>query len=208
MGYRVLWKDGGIMIASLYRLTRADIKALKITDAYSLHRAVYSLFPKTEEAGRDFLYADKGGDLWERKVLLISCRIPEKPVHGTVESKLIPEAFLSHDHYGFEIVVNPVKRDNATKKLVPIRDKEDLISWFLSKAPSFGFLVDPQSLQIQHVGVQRFQKDAGAVTHGSATFLGRLQVTDRAAFRKSFRQGIGRAKGFGFGLLQIIPLQK
>ena len=49
------------MIASALRLNRADCKALDIKDAYSLHRVVYSLFPKPDDQSRDFLYADKGG---------------------------------------------------------------------------------------------------------------------------------------------------
>ena len=48
---------------------------------------------------------------------------------------------------------------------------------------------------------------AKMVTHNSASFVGKLKVMDRAKFQESFRKGIGRAKGFGFGLFQIIPLQ-
>jgi CRISPR system Cascade subunit CasE len=38
--------------------------------------------------------------------------------------------------------------------------------------------------------------------------VGKLSVTDRELFKKGFQQGLGRAKSFGFGLLQIVPLQK
>ena len=66
------------MIASLYRLSRKDLSALKVTDEYSLHRIVYDLFPERESGdnGRDFLYADKGGDFRERIILVLSCRPP------------------------------------------------------------------------------------------------------------------------------------
>ncbi|NOU14960.1 MAG: hypothetical protein HOO92_13515, partial [Methylococcaceae bacterium] len=36
--------DSISMHASVLRLSRSDVKALKITDAYSLHRVVYDLF--------------------------------------------------------------------------------------------------------------------------------------------------------------------
>jgi CRISPR system Cascade subunit CasE len=36
------------MIASVLRLSRSDCKALRVTDPYSIHRVVYSLFPKKE----------------------------------------------------------------------------------------------------------------------------------------------------------------
>ena len=58
------------MIASYYTLTRSDVKALGIKDNYSLHKAVYSLFPKQEGKSRDFLFSDKGGDFNSRKILI------------------------------------------------------------------------------------------------------------------------------------------
>ncbi|MPN58153.1 hypothetical protein SDC9_205854 [bioreactor metagenome] len=38
------------------------------------------------------------------------------------------------------------------------------------------------------------------------TFTGVLEVVDRKSFIKSFCEGIGRGKAFGFGLLQLLPL--
>ncbi len=79
----------------------------------------------------------------------------------------------------------------------------------MQKAATWGFDVEPESLQISNIGVVIFNRDnAITQTHGSATFIGKLMVTDREAFMNSFKHGIGRAKGFGFGLLQIVPIQK
>jgi len=192
------------MIASMLRLSRSDCKALKITDTYSIHRVVYELFPGEL---RNFLFADKGGDFNARKILIISDRSPEIPKFGKIESKPIPEGFLEHDHYGFEVTLNPTKRDKQTGKTVAIRGRENLLQWFLGKSSSLGFEIKPESLEIRNAGVQTFNLgNDKVVTHNSATFVGKLQVTDRAKFQNSFRKGIGRAKGFGFGLFQIIPL--
>lgn len=196
------------MIASVYKLSRSDLKALKITDAYSLHRAVYSLFPKIEGENRDFLFADKGGDFLSRQILLLSHRAPVNPEFGTVESKTIPDAFLTHDYYGFEVTINPVKRESATGKTLAIKGRDNLLTWFAERAPSFGFTVEPESLTVQNIGVQQFEKNGATITHGIVTFIGKLTVTDRSKFIESFQKGIGRAKGFGFGLLQIVPLAK
>ena len=193
------------MIASVLRLSRSDCKALRITDAYSIHRVVYELFPGEY---RDFLFADKGGDFLARQILILSDRSPETLQFGEIESKLIPDSFLEHDHYGFEVMLNPTKRDNQTGKTVAIRGRENLLQWFLGKAPSLGFEIQAESLEIRHVGVQTFDLGNGKiVTHNSASFVGKLKVTDRVKFQQSFRKGIGRAKSFGFGLFQIIPLQ-
>jgi len=194
------------MIASVYRLNRADCKELGLKDAYGLHKAVYSLFPTIENQTRDFLFADKGGNWLERQILILSERKPLVPEYGMIDSKVIPDNFLNYERYGFEIILNPTKRDKTTGKIIPIRGQEDLLTWIIKKAPTLGFQIDERTLQVQDVGVKSFDKDGAVCTHGTATFIGQLNVTDRDMFIKSFKHGIGRAKAFGFGLLQIIPL--
>lgn len=199
------------MIASMLKLSRADCKALELKDAYSVHKIVYSLFPKQDNETRDFLFADKGGDWNCRQILILSKRNPEIPKFGEIVSKEIPESFLGWDYYGFEVIINPTQRNGPTQKTTPIRGIENLHKWFIQKAPALGFEVEPESLQICRIGVQNFDKikeeKIFTQTHGSATFIGKLRVIDRQAFIQSFKQGIGRAKGFGFGLLQIVPIQ-
>lgn len=202
-------EGGKTMIASALRLNRADYKALGIKDAYSLHKVIYSLFPEQANQRRDFIYADKGGGWDCRQILMLSERRPETPKFGKIESKEIPESFLRWDNYGFEVMVNPTQRNGPSKKTTPITGRENLHNWFMQKATAWGFDVEPDSLQISNIGVVRFTRgNAITQTHGSATFIGKLMVTDREAFMNSFKHGIGRAKGFGFGLLQIVPIQK
>lgn len=198
---------GGMnMIATMYSLGREDCKAMELKDTYSLHRAVYSLFPPEDGKTRNFLFADKGGDWNSRRILLLSDREPQKPEYGQINSKEVPDTFLSSDYYGFEVILNPTKRDIKTGKIVSIRGRDNLIQWFILKAPGYGFEVIQNSLQVNNVGVVTYKKDKEICTHNTATFIGKLKVIDRETFIKSFKQGIGRAKGFGFGLLQIIPI--
>lgn len=202
------------MIASVLRLNRADCKALKITDAYSLHRVVYDLFEDTRSEAQKkasvssgILYADKGGDWNCRQLLLLSDRAPGNPKHGQVESRTIGETFLTHDRYRFEVIINPTKRDNASRKLTPIKGRDNIAQWFIAKAPiSFGFIVNPKSLEVNDLSVKNFDKQDHNVTQGSATLIGELSVIDREKFKYSFQRGIGRGRAFGFGLLQIVPI--
>jgi CRISPR system Cascade subunit CasE len=202
------------VIASVLTLTRADCQALKVTDAYSIHRVVYSLFPAQEGQTRDFLFADKGGDFHGRKILMLSRRRPVPPPLGQIESKDIAPAFLDHVLYGFEVRLNPTKREKSSGKTIPIRGKEALLTWFCEKAPTnYGFevLADVQGtslVQVKGIGLQKYEKEGAEVIHSEATFIGKLQVIDRESFRKAFEEGMGRAKGFGFGLLQIVPLHQ
>ena len=195
-------------IATEYRLKRSDLKSLGIRDTYGLHKAIYSLFPQIDGQTRDFLFSDKGGGFDERVILILSERPPLNPQYGVIVSKEVPESFLMHDLYGFEVTLNPTKRDKTTGKTVAIRGKENLLAWFTAKAPELGFMVLPDSLQVQKIGVYTFDKDGAVCTHGTATFIGKMIISNRGDFIRSFRQGIGRAKAFGFGLLQIIPFKE
>lgn len=198
------------MIASMLKLSLIDCKKQDVKDMYSLHRIVYSLFPKMEGENRDFLFADKGMVNNRRCVLILSQRMPLKPEFGELETKEIPDTYLDYQRYGFEIIINPVIRNGQSRKAIPIRDRAKLREWFVKKAPTHGFEVEPATLEVRKTCVQQFgktrDKEIFEHTHGSATFVGKLFVKDRNRFKESFRRGIGRAKGFGFGLLQIVPI--
>lgn len=43
------------------------------------------------------------------------------------------------------------------------------------------------------------------LTFGAVRYEGRLRVTDTDQFRETLRQGVGRGKAFGFGLLSVMP---
>jgi len=53
---------------------------------------------------------------------------------------------------------------------------------------------------------KQFTKKDNKVIQGRALITGVLSVQDRSLFRKSFQQGIGRGRAFGFGMLQIAPI--
>lgn len=206
------------MIASVLHLDRKAVKALRITDVYSLHRIVYSLYEdirtsnqKQASATSGILYADQGGDFKSRKILMLSNRQPSTMVenqYGYVNSKPIPDDFLAHDEYRFQVIVNPTRRENASRKLVPLRGREAVGEWFLERSlASWGFETIPKHLQVEAIEVLRFRdKEQRPVTIAQAHIEGVLRVTDRSQFVASFEQGVGRARAYGCGLLQIVPV--
>ena len=203
------------MIAGVLNLTWRDMKSAGVTDAYSIHRVVYDLFADVRNADQKnasvpsgILFADKGGDGVSRQILFLSDRRPKEPRFGNVQVKEIPDQFLNHDVYRFETIVNPTKRDSKTGKLVPLRTREDIAAWFTQKSEkTWGFATDQSGLEVHSIKVVRFEKKGDKVTIGQARMTGTLRVKDRALFIKSFKQGIGRGRSFGCGLLQIVPVQ-
>lgn len=206
------------MIASVLHLDRPAMNALRITDAYSLHRVIYSLYedirdPESKQASESsgILYADQGGDYKGRKILMLANRQPMVMVdgqHGLVQSKAIPEDFLNHNQYHFKVIVNPTRRDSVSRKLAPVRGREAVAEWFAERATSsWGFSIASQHLQVDKIEIQQFKdKQQQQVTIAQAHVQGLLQVTDQAQFKHSFAQGIGRARAYGCGLLQIVPV--
>lgn len=203
--------------ASVLELSRKDVRALKIYDAYALHKVVYGLFSdvRTEaekasgSVGSGILYVDDKGDQYVRKVLMLSNRIPHQtPQFGKIQTRSIFPEFLSHKNYAFEVSINPVRRVKNTIK--PIKNRDEIIKWFLDKSSSaWGFLVNPERIQLNELYVQTFDKGGNqreTITHGVARLSGVLSVTDSDVFRKSFTSGIGRGRAFGLGLLKIIPV--
>jgi CRISPR system Cascade subunit CasE len=206
------------LIASMLSLDRQASKALRITDPYSLHRVVYSLYEdvrgadeKSASQTSGILYADQGGDFHSRRILLLADRMPSECIdgqYGQVHSKPVADSFLEHDRYRFKVIVNPTRRDSASRKLLPVRGREAIADWFCERAlQSWGFHVSHEHLQVDRVDVLRFKdKHQHPVTLAQAHVQGQLEVTDRERFRSSFALGIGRARTFGCGLLQIVPL--
>ena len=80
-------------------LTRLEFDAAfchknRITDAYSLHRVVYSMFPKENSPGR-ILYVDKGAVRAVREILVLSQIIPEIPEDISAAVRKISEKFFN-----------------------------------------------------------------------------------------------------------------
>lgn len=204
------------MFASLLTLSRTDMKFLKITDEYSIHRVIYNLFEdvRTEKEKKSsvpsgLLYADKGGDFNKKEILIISDRQPKNTDFGHLQTKRIEERFLHQSHYKFEVVMNPTKRDSKTGKLIAIRGRQAIADWFLNKAPvNWGFSVKPDSFVVEEMWVHEFQKSKSKVIQSGARLVGELLVENQSLFINSFKRGIGRGRAFGFGLLQITPLIK
>lgn len=208
------------LIASVLHLSRKDVQELKINDAYALHKAVYSLFTdirstaeKQASKASGFLYADQGGDYKSRKILLLSDREPHtqiKELYGEVQSKQIRPEFLQYNNYQFKVNVNPTRRNNASRKLIPVKGREAIAEWFAERAEqSWGFTIQKPQLQIENTDVLQFKdKNGRTITLAQALVQGVLEVTDRELFIESFSGGIGRGRAFGCGLLQIVPISE
>ena len=87
---------------------------------------------------------------------------------------------------------------------------EQQIEWLSVRSNRHGFELlagdaDMPLVQVSQRKLERFAHGNETVTISTARFDGLLRVTDAALFKKTLCQGIGRAKGFGCGLMTIAP---
>ncbi|OPZ30604.1 MAG: CRISPR system Cascade subunit CasE [Lentisphaerae bacterium ADurb.BinA184] len=184
---------------------------LGLHDVYDWHQLVWKAFPGRDGQPRDFLTRlDRRERERALRLLIVSPRAPVRPETwpgdaAAWQTREIPPAFFASPHYRFQLRANPTKRDNATRRRLPLRTDDQLRAWLLRKAEAAGFAVDADSLHMMQEGREWFAKSGHQGSHHAVEFEGRLAVTDRTRFAAAFARGIGSAKAFGFGLLALAP---
>jgi CRISPR system Cascade subunit CasE len=160
---------------------------------------------------------------------------PEWCPDENFELREIAPSFLSHQFYVFDLKANPTKaqvqRDakghpllNAVGKhkrgkRIPLVDPDELRAWLLRKGevrcrdamtnaevPGGFRLVEDRPLEISPMVENHFRKMDRSAYHGGVQFRGTLEVTDREHFIRTYQEGVGSAKGFGFGMLLLAPV--
>lgn len=154
-------------------------------------------------------------------------RLTANPVRSTVDEKFLTPAQRK------KLAQRPEGLTRGFR--VAHRTAEAQLDWFLSRAEGrWGFtvadsltgpaapgLADPSAVPVtarrpgpQEVRItarhrHSFTKGKGGhrVTFNSATFEGRLRVTDLQTFTTSLLSGIGPEKAYGCGLLTVAPLR-
>jgi len=130
--------------------------------------------------------------------------------------KEIPATFFTQKKYLFQVLANPTKtlsnRDPKGNKKkhgshYAITKPDEIREWFLRKAEQSGFrTLDVPQLDIGKPIFYKLHKKEHEGTIIGVEFKGGLEVIKKENFLKVVREGIGRARGFGFGMLVLKPM--
>lgn len=183
---------------------------LRLTDSYSIHRILLELIDDrrdpAENTSSGLQWVDQGQTIYGRRVDFMSIHpIFERKLDEDVvlEVKEIPDGFLEHEEYRFQILVNPVKvRDG---KRIPVVGAEKIEEWFLDKAAARG--IKASVGRIDKIGRESFKKNDIRVVYSRARISGVFKVEDQELFKKAFFTGIGKGRAFGFGFLQLAVIK-
>lgn len=193
------------MYLSRLVLTISDKLHLRLYGEYDIHKLVYSMFANSD--GREFLYYVDYSSIGHTTVLIQSPEMPSAPKFGKLEAKLIPPPFYGFDRYRFRIRISPVKRHN--RKVISVMHRaEDIIPWLYELGLKHGIYFDPASMEKEGDGTMHMKKNGCVITISYADITGVLEVKDRELFLNAVEHGIGRAKGFGQGMLLLKPIKE
>lgn len=211
---------------ALHRRRRGAMKLL--TNRHAMHAAVMSSFapgtPTTTNAGRVLWRVDRDNE--ETNLLIVS---PAKPclVHIAEQAGWSTEnTWATRDYtpflasidegsrYLFRVVGNPTQTltDAKGKRIVAHRTVEHQRNWLVGKGALNGFEIAASSagdgalaLELGDRSVEGFRRQDSTVHLTTARFDGELVVSDPDLLRHALTNGIGRGKGYGCGLITLLP---
>ena len=138
----------------------------------------------------------------------------------------LPSRIAVGQHWQFRLRANPVRKARVDKGRNPRANGEGIVGklqghvtvsqqrdWLVARAQTHGFSILPDdngdpSVTVSQRHQERFKREGRTVTLSTAVFDGRLTVTDADLFRRTLCHGLGRAKGFGCGLLTVAPIRE
>lgn len=200
-------------------LQQSALLRLEAFDRYALHRIMMDLALPARDVAvvrsghtpSGLQWVDRGEHLAGRVIDFLTDQEIQTDIPPDVKVlvKPLPEGFLSHPRYRFQIVANPVKfhreqRPDGTRgdgKRIPLVYDEDIEAWFLRRAEANGFRA--QVTGIDQKGSDGFRKGGAWVRFNRARISGLISVVDQERFQKAFFTGIGKGRAFGFGFLQL-----
>lgn len=199
---------------------RRKIRDLTHLGAY--HNWVEMSFPEEinqKERSRKLWRIDRIGD---RTFLLIVSEV--KPDLKTLEKYGVVntaktkdyEKFLEKLKEGqtlrFRVALNPVisKMDENTEgrgKIYPCYNIEDQRKFLLDRSLKNGFELKDEDFQIVERAHPLLKKRGMKhVKLNKVVYEGKLKIKDREKFIKTLKEGIGREKAYGFGMMTVIPV--
>jgi CRISPR system Cascade subunit CasE len=198
-----------------HRAVRRDL-----ANPYALHQTLARAFPDADEGGPGrVLFRVE----WPREsspfVLVQSDKLPtwdELPSDYLNESGTKPLdelVFQAGQRLHFRLRANPARRLGSSAdprwqhKRVGLCREEEQRRWLDRKGAEGGFRIGPQGCQVIPEGMIVARKPGHELHFQAVRFEGTLEVLDPEHFGRTLAEGIGPAKGLGFGLLSVAPLE-
>jgi len=158
-------------------------------DDYQLHQKIRTFFPDPKDRV-----------LFQRNDLGIFILSKNKPIKNTITTTDIDiTTYMNGNKHPFTLRINTVEKSIKTKKRIAIQAK-DIKSWLNKKLQNAGIEANFQYIP---EGTHRSIRKNCTISFSSVLSFGVLTIIDQDLFRKTLINGLGRCKGFGFGLINV-----
>lgn len=196
---------------------RTVLRTLNHLGAY--HNWVEQSFPdevRENKRSRKLWRIDQLGG--KKYLLVVSETIPDRDqmetygIRGTFACKDY-EPYLNSikqgDHFYFRITLNPVhsvmEENQKRGKVYPLYREEAQRKFFLERAVKYGFHVEEEQFLIVERGSETLRKKGKQpISLVKAVYEGKLTVENPELFVELLRNGMGREKAYGFGMMTVI----
>lgn len=174
-------------------------------------RAVFQPFRFFETEGGCSIYGYSEHDEDVLRALMEVTMTPDMPVFPEdLRSKPMPE-LEANARVGFDMRVTPMRRRGAVERDahdvevlngIQRNREESYLKWLSERLAGVA--------DIEDFRLVRFRKTQGSrkgvkVHLSDATFHGTVSVKDRAGFLDLLKNGVGRGKAYGFGMVLLRP---
>jgi CRISPR system Cascade subunit CasE len=192
-----------------------------------VHAAMMASFPSNEDSGRVLWRIDRLGP--STYIILQSDIKPDfshvvdqfgwpasEQKWDSIEYDSFLEKIENDQVWRFRLTANPVHSINISSqkqdrgKVVAHVTADQQKKWLIDRSSKYGFTIADVStdikepaLEIRSSGSKQFPHDGQRVSFNAVTFEGIIKVENADLLRDALKKGIGRAKGYGCGLMTI-----
>ncbi len=196
----------------------------RLFNLYDWHGFIWKFFPdqsriKDDSESKVFLHRIEHSE-YKDKIIILSKIPPIRDESIPLQEwkiKEIPAKYFEYNTFLFKVYTNPTrstkknpdgtKREKKHGRHEAIFKPDELKTWIDNKAKDSGFhILDEPPLEISPPFSHYMAKNDDEGTIFGVEFKGALNVFDKDKFLKALRKGIGRARGFGFGMLVLQPI--
>jgi len=208
------------MYLSCLKLNNYSNRAMtEIERPYELHRTIMQGFPDKEAGGpgRVLFRLDIDNQGKRITVLVQSEKEPDwryldgsNLLKESAEYKVLNILFKKGQVWYFRLRANPTVKKKDNKRLGIIGEDKQR-AWLKRKGEAGGFELGPVVAIPENItrdSMTDVNKQRHKISLLSVRFEGILKITNPDIFKETLKDGVGSAKGLGFGLLSIAPVQK
>lgn len=110
----------------------------------------------------------------------------------------------------FKATLNPVislyQGPDQRGRVVPCLSEADQIQYLIDRSEKNGFVLAPEDFIITDKGFETLKKSGKKdIKINKVTYEGVLTISDEDIFRTTLKEGIGKKKAYGCGMMTVIP---